>query len=677
MPNSDYQAHVMQIPIFRALPPDLFTRVLNEFQQRRYNPGEFVFRQGEATRGLHILVQGRAQFQQLGVDGLLRTVGEVRGGQYVNGEALFQAGVETASLQVVEPVTALLLTRETFATLLSHYPELKASLGLGNVESHIHQVRFKLQREDEEVLLKTRRHWLAYARWLPVPALLLGAFLGLAALIPPLAGLFSVLGVLFSGVLTVYLYVEWANDTIIITDQRVIHITRTLLTFSEVVNEVNINSIQEVNAGIPGNDPLALLLGYGRVEIITAGSAGNLRLGFMPAPESIQKLVLETLRHRQAERSANEMQTMRAEVERWLRGGPPPGKGPALAADAPGRGVDLNEGTAGMSWSPLRTRFSTKEGGIVYRKHWLVWLRAVTLPILFMLAAIATLVLPLVLASLQPVAPFMLGAGMIVLIISVGWFAFRDWDWRNDYLVLQDDVVLFIHQRPLWLQSDRDQVLLRQVDNVIAESSGLLRRIFSFGDLRLSLIGADAHKTFRNVPRPLELQAEITRRQSLLKRRETEKREREQRQVVGEYLALYHEMTGGTPESAPQYSAPLPTMTQTTYAVRPQMPGTPAPGPSITPGRPYVPPMPAAQPTLPQPPISPAQPTLPQPSMPAAQPTLPQPPMPTAQPIRPSASPVNTGLPLPPLPNAPAALDDAAPPEDLPGMPPPPPTLPR
>ena len=72
-----------------------------------------------------------------------------------------------------------------------------------------------------------------------------------------------------------------------------------------------------------------------------------------------------------------------------------------------------------------------------------------------------------------------------------------------------------------------------------------------------------------------------------------------------------------------------------------------------------------------------APPSVPPPPMPAAQPTMPQPPMPAAQPITPSAPSASTALPLPPLPAAPAAPDNAPPPDDLPGMPPPPPTLPR
>ena len=86
--------------------------------------------------------------------------------------------------------------------------------------------------------------------------------------------------------------------------------------------------------------------------------------------------------------------------------------------------------------------------------------------------------------------------GLGVSLSSLLWFYWSDWDWRNDLYIVRDDTIVMIHKRPLWLQNNRDQILLNQIDNVVAESKGFFQQAFSYGDVRISLIGADRFKVF-------------------------------------------------------------------------------------------------------------------------------------------------------------------------------------
>jgi len=609
MPDRFQETHIRRVPIFRDLPQAQFEMVAQAFQVRRYNVGEIILAEGQPTRGMHIIVGGQAVLLQTDPQGRRRSLGAVREGQFINQEALFRDGVESATLQAVQPVTALLLTRQDMANLLAYNSAIAQSLGLvDSRDHHMHKVYFKTQRANEQVLLFTRRHWWAYVRWLWFPLLIATGFWGLIALMPVLTLLWIVLSIALPGAIGVFLYLEWANDAVIVTDQRVVRITHTILTFSEVVSEIALESIQEANAEIPSLDPFALLFRYGDVELRTAGSQGNLMLQFVPKPQDLQDLILEDARNRQVTHHARERQSMRAEVDRWIEGsyaGQQPPQGPA-ATKKQRHEVNIdriqNFWTLGSGpLSPFITSFPSDDGGIVYRKHWVVWFRRVFLPFVWLFTTAVFAILLLTISFLQSFGIIGWAFDLMLFLIGALWLFFADWDWRHDYYVIGDTNITIINQRPLWLQNENDQVLLKQVDNVVAESRGVLQRLFRFGDVKISLVGADDVKIFDDVGEPLLVQGEISRRQALIKQRESEVQQHQQREIIGEYLSLYHEQSrqggaqdGPVPNPAPTYDAQqqpprAPRLTNYSDGNRPPSVPRIAQNPSISSGRPYQP----------------------------------------------------------------------------------------
>ncbi|MCA9915821.1 MAG: cyclic nucleotide-binding domain-containing protein, partial [Anaerolineae bacterium] len=319
MPERFQESFIRQVPLFQPLTQAQIEVVAQSFQMRRYNPGEFIFQQGAPTTGMHIFVQGQAVLLRTTREGHRQSVGIVREGQYVNQNALFQEGSETATLQAVQPVTALFLSREAMANLLAYHVDISEALGMKpRSPRQAKEARFKAQRPNEHIVLMTRRHWWAYIRWLWVPLLLLLPFIALIYALPMLNVAWIPLLFVIPGLAAVYLYLEWANDSVIITDQRVIRITHTILTFTEVRDEIALASIQEANADLPRFDPFALLLGYGNVQLKTAGREGNFMLTFMPDPEGIQELILEDLRTQNLRGQVRERQALRADLDKWI-----------------------------------------------------------------------------------------------------------------------------------------------------------------------------------------------------------------------------------------------------------------------------------------------------------------------------------------------------------------------
>src|SRR5688500_6113936 len=114
----ELEALIRRVPVFRDLPPPMFDLVRKSCQIRHFNENEYLFQQGEVTKGMYIIVSGEAALMQVGKDGLKRQVGMVRPGQFIDQQAVFTESIETASLKAVLPITAVFLSRRAMSALM-------------------------------------------------------------------------------------------------------------------------------------------------------------------------------------------------------------------------------------------------------------------------------------------------------------------------------------------------------------------------------------------------------------------------------------------------------------------------------------------------------------------------------------------------------------------------------
>ena len=87
-----------------------------------------------------------------------------------------------------------------------------------------------------------------------------------------------------------------------------------------------------------------------------------------------------------------------------------------------------------------------------------------------------------------------------------------------------------------FLENLRDQILVERIDNVESVTSGLFAALLKYGDVRMSLVGADEPKLFNRVPRPQRVQQEISRRQHNKSLRRARFDAMQQRKMLGEFL---------------------------------------------------------------------------------------------------------------------------------------------
>jgi hypothetical protein len=403
-------------------------------------------------------------------------------------------------------------------------------------------LRFASQRPDEQVLLETRRHWWAYVRraWFSAFVLILGVVISGFVPSPILSLLALMVALLLPGGLMLYYYLEWRNDYVIITDQRVVRIERTIYNWRTHISEVPLTSIQEVNADFISGDIFSRILGFGMVELRTPGTAGNIRLTLMPDPEAIQDLIFANRERQQQQVQRQHRDEIRGAIDQAIAartGGSAPASNLASPAASPS-----TERQGG--WRPFgQTRFINEQGALVFRKHFFYWARMVALPTALLIGGLIYLLVLMLLPDTIETGAAGVLIGLVVILIGGLWFYLADWDWRHDMYMITDDKIEIIHRRPLWLQNENDQILLSRVDNVTSDKHGIFQSLFNYGNVTISLIGSQEGeaKRFRFVPTPQVIQAEITRRIDSMGRKRQQQDEQRRRDEMAEYLAVYHE----------------------------------------------------------------------------------------------------------------------------------------
>ena len=549
---------LQNIPLFARLGSQHLRLIAEALRNETYRPGEDIFVQGQPADGLVIVLSGAAILFQLHADGSQAPLATVQPNQHLNQEALVSELVQSATLRASQNVTVAKLGRNAFTELMEQHSELSAAIGLSKAGAgSAVNPRFAEQRDNEEVLIETRRHWWAFLRtaWLPLlimPAMWVAAFVLQAQ---ALTLILIALSLVLPGVALVYFFAEWRNDSVIVTDQRIIRVERTILAMHRQITQVGLESVQEINFEIPPYDPFARLFRYGSVIIKTAGSQGNLELDLIPRPEQFQKLIIEDRQYFENRKAQRHHAMVRDELQRWVAGDNPEldeqYTGSSAEASAPPKPV---EGTNGY----LSTCIQMSNGDIVYRKHISVWAQHTLVPIVIALVAVTGLLLTFTVVSPDlRIATFPIS--MVAFLVGSVIYYWLDWDWRNDIYIISDDTITLVHKRPFFLQNLRDQVLVERIDNVESVTTGFLAAVMKYGDVRMSLIGADEHKLFHKVSNPQLIQQEISRRQHMKEERRARYDAMQQRQILGEYLGVAGAQTFQQNAAQPSLSQALPT----------------------------------------------------------------------------------------------------------------------
>ena len=532
-------AHIQNLPLLARLTPEQLNQIAEAFDILSVNAGQLVFQQGTPAHGLYLLTQGHGVLYQTLPNGENQILAEVHENQFVGESALFQGGSERMSMGVREDSVVLLLTRQKFQAVVASNPAIATNL---NSDYHIAPPSnqpapapvFKGQRQEEQLLLRQQRHIWAFWRSIVLPVAIGIAILviGFVLAIPELLLIFVILSIIVTGGGIYYLYAEWANDYIVITDQRVIHTEQTILSFESRISEVPIASVQEVKVDIPSSDIFARLFNYGSIFIRTAGESGNMHLTAVPNPMHIQNVLLADKQQYHETAQQQDHEAILAALDQYIQ---PTEHEETVTTSKPQNSPKERPGF-------LSTRYYNTQNELVYRKHLTVWATNIFFPTMTLFAAVILVVIGLIgLPGGNPLLALETVFGLFLGLAGMAWWFLADWDWRNDMLVIGKTTLRIIHKRPLWLQDSTAQFLLNQVDNVDVRRDGLMNTLLNRGNVNISLVGDDEPKPFRYVSDPGEIQETIFTRRAAMLQQQKDSEVELQRQEIAKYIGAYHE----------------------------------------------------------------------------------------------------------------------------------------
>lgn len=190
------------------------------------------------------------------------------------------------------------------------------------VERHLHW--------SEGNLVVWRKHWIVLLLKIGAPltlflgsavlsVLLLGPFAlleGATAAPALLLGVVAILSTLGGGFWTLWVYLDWRNDSYRIEGNQVIDVEKKPFFFSEDRRTALLEDIENVELRIP--TPLHYLLNYGDVELQTAATDGNLTFDSVPQPRTVVEEVRRRIDNYHLQQELDRARRRAEELPDWF-----------------------------------------------------------------------------------------------------------------------------------------------------------------------------------------------------------------------------------------------------------------------------------------------------------------------------------------------------------------------
>ena len=325
---------------------------------------------------------------------------------------------------------------------------------------------------DEMIVVAVKRHFLAFLATLTwpigillIPVLfLIGAELLQLDLFTTLSSGLTILTMLpfvvAALVVTIYHYLDWRNDDLIVTTKRVVHMERFLF-IGEERHEAPLTQIQNVT--VKSHGWLDLVFDVDDIEIKTA-AAGTIFVDNVSAAQQISRIILEEQQRAKDRVAAADTASVRRMISDRMnknvlvetKGSPP---GPKVV-HSPGilPKITLPKLTANYLWPGLQESVTIKgEQGVMWRKHYYILLGHILLPLV---AVLASLYFVLVAFFTLPVFDLLEGWWLLQLLAvgallgSIFWYLWEYDDWRRDVYVVTNTKIIDVESSSFRLKGE-------------------------------------------------------------------------------------------------------------------------------------------------------------------------------------------------------------------------------
>ncbi len=550
-PGSTWSRVLRRLPLFAALAPEDMEALAAIAVLEELPPGRRLWRQGEPGNRLVVVLRGQLEATRVNAEGAMETLRRFVPGDCAGEASLLLGDLHDATVTTLTPVKLLSVPREAFDRLTRGRPSLARSIRpREDVCAALEAPRFRWQEQGERVTLLQRRHPWVFWRSVAWPFLF-------AALVSPALQALS-LGVEFlvsTAAIAIawvtWLWLEWRNDSLVLTTRRIVRVERQL-PFYERQEGAYLDKVQDVSVERRGL--AAAILGFGNVTVQTAGVTGQIVFSHSPQPDAVKEAVFRGVSRFASLQRAARRQSMESQLRQQLGYGPPPAEAeevreapPSTLPDPESRLDELALRLTHLINTGFPSLRSQDGEVILWRKHWGVLLRALLWPGI-VTAAIAGL--PLFVGTNLP-RPLYLAAAAILLL----WSIWQVENWRNDVYVLTPDRVIDIKRLPLRLRTSQREGHLLNIQNVTYEVPGPMASLLNYGHVTIETAGQVGNFTFRSVFDPSGVQAEIFRYTEMCRTQWDQRQQSTQSEALADILAAYERLrtetgtTNGYPPS--------------------------------------------------------------------------------------------------------------------------------
>jgi len=117
------------VPLFNGLKDRQLQRLVDRMVERTYTAGDVIVKQGQGGEGFYIITSGKAEASRERSDGEKVIVNTFGPTDFFGELALLdEEGVRTATINVIEPTTCLILTRWDFLAVLRQDAEMAVDI---------------------------------------------------------------------------------------------------------------------------------------------------------------------------------------------------------------------------------------------------------------------------------------------------------------------------------------------------------------------------------------------------------------------------------------------------------------------------------------------------------------------------------------------------------------------
>ncbi len=545
--RAERQEVINKLEVFSKWPVEARRQVLGAMSHYHIYTNHLLTQQAEIADSLWVLMPGRRALLHA-IDPNNRALPETRaeGITYFNESALRYQASAASTLEAEANSQWLRLHFRDFRTFLKQIgqPQLEEQLRVGEDDKEKSDSAAKPQftwlQRGERVVLLARRHWIVLVQKL-ILAMILTFFVLVNLALIFLAGYDStwlnvITAILAFLMLAAYAWgiADYHNDFLIITNSRVVRQEKVIL-LRETRQIAPLEAVQNVSAqsGFWGN-----ILGYANINIQTASTTGMIRFDRMADFKSIAgRLEAERARRRQSYTATGKKQIYLL-LENRLR----------VAVELPSRvwpreGTSDDESAADDKTSLVQQQIERDTGErIVWRKHWLVLFRNLSLPVIFLIAALSGAMFIWFFRVAGGYSTLLGSFPLLLALILAGLVFWVVEDWRNDLYILEKDQVIDIEAKPLGFDQKRKVALLSNIVDINMAMPSPIHFIFNFGYVYLQTAATEGRFTFDAVPDPHGVVEIVRQRMDAVRRRAEETAAQQRAQELPDWFEIYNRL---------------------------------------------------------------------------------------------------------------------------------------